>query len=207
MESSESGDTNGSATNPDALRVALTFDDGFRNVHEHGLPILARHGFQAIEYLVADLLGGTNTWEQAEGEAPEVLMDESRVREWLAAGHWIGSHTRTHPWLTRLSLEQAREEVGGSKRQLEDRFGVAIEHFCYPYGDWNVSVRDLVIEAGYRTACTVEPGVNTPATSAYELRRFTVRYPSRTLGRLLRWVVRGSGLGRSAMKDAPDRQR
>jgi peptidoglycan/xylan/chitin deacetylase (PgdA/CDA1 family) len=182
-----------SSTMPDSVcsgapAVVITFDDGFQNVLEHGLPILARHGFRAIQFLLSDLLGSTNTWEQEQGEAPERLMDEAQVRDWLAAGHLIGSHTCTHPWLTRLPLPRAREEIHTSKQRLEDRFGVAIEHFCYPYGDWNGPVRELVAAAGYRTACTVEPGVNTPDTPRLALKRFTARYPSRNLRTLLRWL-------------------
>jgi peptidoglycan/xylan/chitin deacetylase (PgdA/CDA1 family) len=159
-------------------RIALTFDDGFANVFQHGLEPLARHGFRAVEFLAADLIGRRNEWEIQEGEAPQSLMNETQVKEWLAAGHEIGSHTLTHPFLTRLSLEKAREEVTASKQKLEDRFGRPIRHFCYPYGDWNPAVRDLVIAAGYETASTTEFGVNTKATPPFELKRILVRYQS-----------------------------
>ena len=62
----------------------------------------------------------------------------------------------THPRLTALPPECARAEIFDSKRALEDRFGIPIRHFCYPYGDYNRAVRDLVEEAGYATACTVQ---------------------------------------------------
>jgi peptidoglycan/xylan/chitin deacetylase (PgdA/CDA1 family) len=164
-----------------AGRVALTFDDGFENVLRHGLTPLAETGFRAIEFLVADRLGQMNDWEQAEGEAPARLMDAAQVRDWLAAGHDVGSHTRSHPWLTRLSPAAAREEIAASRKQLEDLFGRTVRHFCYPYGDWNPAVRDLVIEAGYATASTTEFGVNTAATDRFGLKRITARYQS------LRW--------------------
>jgi peptidoglycan/xylan/chitin deacetylase (PgdA/CDA1 family) len=109
-----------------------------------------------------------------------MLMDAAQVRDWLAAGHAIGSHSLTHARLTRLTVRDAREEIFASRKKLEDTFGVTVEHFCYPYGDWSEAVRDLVIEAGYRTACTTEFGVNTPATPPYALRRITVRRPTRT---------------------------
>jgi peptidoglycan/xylan/chitin deacetylase (PgdA/CDA1 family) len=160
--------------------VALTFDDGFCNVFRVGLPLLARNKFRAIEFLVADLLGKSNEWEQQEGEVAEPLMDAAQVREWLAAGHEIGSHTLTHPHLAQIPAAQAREEISASKKKLEDLFGRPIHHFCYPFGDWNEAVRDLVMEAGYRTACTTQTGVNLPGESPYALKRFTARYPSRS---------------------------
>lgn len=172
-------------------RLVLTFDDGFASVLTYGLEPLARVGFHAIVFLVADRLGGLSLWQQARGEVLEPLMDPGQVREWLAAGHQIGSHTLTHPHLTRLPLAQARDEIVASKKRLEDLFGLPIRHFCYPYGDWNARVRDLVAEAGYATACTADWGVNTGAAPRFELRRLTARYRSRTLRNLLAWVRGG----------------
>ena len=67
----------------------------------------------------------------------------------------------------------------GARPDLRDvLFGVAIHHFCYPYGFWNERVRDLVIEAGYLTATTTQFGLNDDATSPFELRRIMARYQS-----------------------------
>jgi peptidoglycan/xylan/chitin deacetylase (PgdA/CDA1 family) len=169
------------ASAKEPAHVFLTFDDGFRDVFQNALPLLRQKGFRAIQFLVADLLGRTNVWQQEVGDVSESLMDEAQVRDWLAAGQEIGSHTSTHPWLTRLSLGAAREEIRASKKKLEDRFGVTIHHFCYPYGDWNSAVRDLVAEAGYLSACTTKVGLNQIGAPPFELRRFTARYPSRNL--------------------------
>lgn len=172
-------------------RIVLSFDDGFRNVLQHALDPLARCGFRAIQFLVSGLIGRGNEWEQRDGEVAEMLMDDAEVRTWLAAGHSIGSHTRTHPRLTRIPVAQAREEIGASRKALEDRFGARVEHFCYPYGDWNEAVRDLVAEAGYVTACTTEPGVNAAGQPPLSFRRFTARYPSRNLKAIWRrWLHR-----------------
>ncbi|MCP5526066.1 MAG: polysaccharide deacetylase family protein [Verrucomicrobiales bacterium] len=175
------------ACRPGSRRIVVTFDDGFRNVLDHGLDLLDRHGFTAVQFLVADRIGAVNDWDAAEGEVQEPLMDDAGVRRWLAAGHAIGSHTLTHPRLTILPPAGAREEITASRRRLEDRFGVAVRHFCYPYGDFNETVRDLVQEAGYATACTVENGLNQALTDPFALHRFTARYASRNLKR---WVGR-----------------
>lgn len=151
--------------------VVITFDDGFVNVLEHGLPALKRHQCSAMQFLVAGSLGGRNEWDVAKGDVPEKLMDETQVREWLAAGQQIGSHTMTHRNLRKLPPAEAREEIFASKKSLEDRFGREIRHFCYPYGSWNEAVRDLVGEAGYATACTLLEGTNESTTPRFELRR------------------------------------
>ncbi|MBI3876238.1 MAG: polysaccharide deacetylase family protein [Verrucomicrobia bacterium] len=177
-----------------ANRIVITFDDGFRSVLEHALAPLKEHGFVAVQFLCASLLGKTNEWDVAQGEVAEPLMDAAEVRDWLAAGHQIGSHTLSHAWLTRLPRDAVREEITASKKKLEDTFGVRVEHFCYPYGDWNAAVRDLVIEAGYTTACTTERGVNTGGTNRFELRRFTARYASRNWKNAKLWLKGKMGL-------------
>ena len=162
-------------------KICLSFDDGFANALQYGLEPLRENGFRAIQFLVADHIGGFNVWDLPVGEIQERLMDEQQIKDWLAAGHEIGSHTLSHPYLTRIPAQSARTEIFDSKKKLEDRFGVPIRHFCYPYGDRNSAVRDLIQQAGYQTACTTELGVNTSRTSPFELKRFMARYQSLSL--------------------------
>jgi peptidoglycan/xylan/chitin deacetylase (PgdA/CDA1 family) len=171
-------------------KAAITFDDGCGNVLQHGLAPLARHQFRAIQFLVAEYLGRTNEWDVAKGDVPERLMDAAQVREWLAAGHEIGSHSATHRNLRRLGPADAREEVFASKKKLEDTFGLEVRHFCYPYGSWNAAVRDLVVEAGYRTACTMRFGVNPAGTSSFELRRIIPLSSGETLAKIRHRLAR-----------------
>src|SRR6267378_332580 len=135
------------------LKAVITFDDGCCNAFQNSLEPLARHGFRAIQFLVADYLGRKNEWDIAKGDSEETLMNEQQVRDWLAAGHEIGSHTSTHPNLRHVSAAQAREEISGSRKAL------------------NESVRDLVAAEGYSTACTMRFGVVTGTTPRSELRR------------------------------------
>ena len=156
---------------PEVGKAIITFDDGCRNVFEHALPILARHQFTSIEFIVAGLVGKTNEWDTKNGHAGEQLMDSTQIREWLAAGHEIGSHSLTHRNLSKLDAAAAREQIFDSKKLLEDEFGIEVRHFCYPHGKWNQMVRDLVAEAGYKTACTTAYGVRTADTDAMTLPR------------------------------------
>lgn len=175
-----------------ARKFVITFDDGYESVAVNAAPVLREHGFTAIQFIVAGEIGGTNSWDVAEGEVEARLMDTAQICAWLQAGHEIGSHTISHPRLSRLSPPALREEIAASKRRLEDTFGVSIRHFCYPYGDYDQRVIDEVMRAGYETACThIKSGVSLAATPSHELRRIEARYPKRNakliLARLLRW--------------------
>lgn len=151
----------------------VTFDDGYRNVWQNALPILAKHEVKAVQFLVAGKLGQQNDWDIAGGEVAEPLMDEAQVRDWLAAGHSIGSHGLNHRILKKLTPNEAREEIAGSRKRLEDTFAAPVRHFCYPSGRYNPEVLDMVRQAGYQTASTVEFGVNATGQSRFELRRIS----------------------------------
>ena len=154
----------------------LTFDDGFTSVFDQALPILQERGARAMLFVVAGLIGKTDAWDHAIGEPPQPLMDAAQIRDWLAAGHGIGAHTLTHPRLAEIPPAQARAEIFESRARLEDEFGVPVRDFCYPYGNYDARVRDLVAEAGYRSACAAATnaatfGPNRPDVPPLELRR------------------------------------
>lgn len=179
---------------PNDRKIVLTFDDGSVTVLKNAAPAMAAAGFTAINYLVADLIGGTNMWDTVNGEVPDRLMDDAQVRDWLAAGHEIGSHTRSHPRLSKIPPDKAREEIFDSKKMLEDRFGIPIRHFCYPYGDLSPLVRDLVAEAGYATAVTTEWGVCQPGGDPLLIHRIGARAHSLNFRNVFRRLT-GQPLG------------
>ena len=168
----------------------VTFDDGFCNVFDYALPTLRARSLRSIQFIVAGQIGGEDAWDRAIGEPPQPLMDDAQIRDWLAAGQEIGCHTLTHPHLPTLSRERARAEIFDSKKLLEDRFGVPIRHFCYPYGDYNEAIRDLVGEAGYDTAPTVRFGTNRPGGDPLEWHRVMACQGRTPLDLLARKVAR-----------------
>src|SRR3546814_16372601 len=73
--------------------VGITFDDGYRNVYHHALPILREKDFTATNYFVARQLDCGNTWDYEKGIAHADLMSADEMRAWAAAGMEVGSHT------------------------------------------------------------------------------------------------------------------
>jgi peptidoglycan/xylan/chitin deacetylase (PgdA/CDA1 family) len=72
------------------------------------------------------------------------------------AGVRFGSHTHSHEILTSVSPETARKQVEGSDEAIEQKLGRACEAFSYPNGSWSQETRDIVAEAGFKMAVTVE---------------------------------------------------
>ena len=69
----------------------------------------------------------------------------------------VGSHTLSHPFLSRLTPEQAMYELSESRRVLETTLQKPIRLFCFPYGDCNAELLRLCQEAGYERVFTTLP--------------------------------------------------
>jgi peptidoglycan/xylan/chitin deacetylase (PgdA/CDA1 family) len=153
--------------------VVITFDDGYQDVLLHAVPILQAHGFPAIIYLVAGLMGQPAAWLAGGGRGMP-LMDWAGARELAAAGIQCGGHTLTHPHLAELDPAESRRELLESRLLLEDRLGLAVPHLAYPYGSYNESVRSQAAECGYETACSVHQGLSDANDDPLALHRVPV---------------------------------
>jgi Predicted xylanase/chitin deacetylase len=153
--------------------IALTFDDGYRSVAEVAWPELRRRGWPATLYVVARTLDdpGRFAWDVSASTATAALIDRGLLRELADDGLSIGSHTRSHPYLPSLPWTEVVTEVRDSRHELEDAIGSAVASFSYPQGGWNHTIRNLVADAGYRTAVTMDRGCNGDSQDRLALRR------------------------------------
>ncbi|MGN6274822.1 MAG: glycosyltransferase [Solirubrobacterales bacterium] len=142
---------------PPRRAVAITIDDGYRDNLEVAAPVLRRHGFPATVFIVSDKLGGVNDWTADGALANRPLLTVEQARELREQGVSLGAHTRAHPELPQEGDEAVREQVGGSRRDLEQALGGEIATFAYPFGLFDQRAVDAVEEAGFGGACTVEP--------------------------------------------------
>lgn len=150
--------------------VGLSFDDGYDDVADHALPVLRELGFRATVYIPTGVTDGraSFTWYD---EQPQ-LMSWARIADLDAEGTLVfEAHTVTHPNLLQLSDADARREIADSKAELEERLGHEVTSFCYPAGLFGERERGYVEEAGFATAVSCEPGVNTSETDRLALRR------------------------------------
>lgn len=153
--------------------VGITFDDGYQNNLRHALPVLKLHGFTATCYGVSGLIGGTNVWDLGK-VAQTHLMTREEWLQWRDGGMDIGSHTRTHAYLTELTPEHARAEIQASRTELQEALSYEVKHFCYPYGKFTPEHTQMVKEAGYATATTTQRGRVHAGANPHTLRRIMV---------------------------------
>lgn len=154
--------------------VHVTFDDGFTGVLEHAAPILATRSIPATLFAVSGRIGRSNDWMTGRGFPERPLVTAAQLRELEAMGFVIGSHTQSHARLTEIDSRHITAEVADSKRALQDTLGKDVPYFAYPYGLQNDAVRDAVVAAGYRAACSTMSGFNRRGQDAYLMRRIDV---------------------------------
>jgi peptidoglycan/xylan/chitin deacetylase (PgdA/CDA1 family) len=122
--------------------------------------------------LLADVLAGVNPPPPRDSHR---VMTAGELRILAARpGHTIGGHTTNHLALTRHGRNVKRREIVDDKAALERALGQRVALFSYPYGDVDAETVDVVREAGYRAAVTVEAGVVAAGCDRLLLPRFEV---------------------------------
>jgi peptidoglycan/xylan/chitin deacetylase (PgdA/CDA1 family) len=120
----------------DPNEVALTYDDGPNDAATSALlDVLAAHNARATFFMLGKF----------------VRQRKELVRRVHAAGHLIGNHTETHPWLHRQSAHTIREELRACNEALEDALGAAVGYFRPPHGARRPYVLRAARELGMTT--------------------------------------------------------
>ena len=142
---------------------SLTFDDGRASDYTEVFPALVERGLRATFFVVPSLVGtpGHVTWVW--------------LREMVAAGMEVGSHSLTHPFLHRLDATGLRREYGESKVIIEDQLGAAVRAASLPRGWEPAGLRPILEELSYRVFCTSRVGWWHPGDPPLAMPRVAVR--------------------------------
>lgn len=144
--------------------VLLTFDDGWKSVHDQAFPILKEFNYPFTIFLYKNYVDGG-------GKA----LTSPMIRDMLKAGAEIGSHSVSHPYPITFKKHRdegpdaydrfLRKEMGESKRFLESKFKTKAATYSYPGGFVSAEMLPIAEEFGYHFAFTTKPGKtqrNTP---------------------------------------------
>ena len=154
--------------------VLLTFDDGYEDLPGTTLELLREVGAPAMAFIVSQRIGEANTWDSAIGERLPLASLEA-LRSLPATVFELGSHSRTHPRLVKLTPPAIRDEVRGASNDFVASGLPPPWAFAYPYGEHSETVRALVQESAMTLAFSLEPGVATPESDPYCLPRTEIR--------------------------------
>ena len=174
----------------------LTFDDGFRGVREHALPVLEGFGWPCTVFLVSDLIGGEDVWTRKsnpDGTAYPLLNAEE-IRDMQDRGVSFHSHTRSHASLPTLDDAGLADELLGSRQALAQLLGREVSYLAYPFGHLDVRVEAATRAAGYRAAFATQSGFNRRDVNPFRIRRLDI-FGTDTPALLLRKIRLGSNDG------------
>ncbi len=122
--------------------IALTFDDGYRNLAEHAFPVLDHFRVPATVFVVSRYCGLMNRWpSQSPGTVPEMPLLSWDQLAAVPAGVEIGAHTATHPRLSALPADECDREMHECREEIQQRLTRPVRWLAYPYGSCSARVR------------------------------------------------------------------
>ena len=142
--------------------IAITFDDGLLDTYKIAAPILLKKNIPFTIFVITDNIRlGKNSY-----------MNESQLVE-ISKNPLvtIGSHSKSHKKLSKLSHSIMLNEIKESKDYLEQTLGNKITAFSYPYGIYNKKTIKLVRECGYEFAFSSKFNANYSKQCKYSLSR------------------------------------
>jgi peptidoglycan/xylan/chitin deacetylase (PgdA/CDA1 family) len=132
---------------PAGKPIVLSFDNGYQSQYTQALPVLRGLGWVGVENL------------QLTGLPPaQGGLSSAQVRGLVAAGWELNTQGISHADLTTLDAAELRAQVAGARGTIQRLYGVPVNWFCYPSGQYDASVVAAVQAAGYRGSTTVVPG-------------------------------------------------
>lgn len=154
--------------------VLITFDDGYKDILGHALPILKKYGAAATVFI------HSNRRPDELGNGLPLLSWEE-IREFREADIEIGDHSFSHPNLKNLAPQELLEEFSSSKHAFQEHLGFQPHTFVYPGGKFSSTVIEILKNNGYTTAFTIDRGLIDVADNPFRLKRFGVSRETRWL--------------------------
>ena len=149
--------------------VVLCFDDGYKSNTEYAAPILREFGYQATVFSIM----------QPFFYPYEPVYDPTRLQHITEYDLSLFADVldqQCHTYANHNNLpQQSYNYVLNDLMQSQNAY--PSKYFAYPYGDYNNTVIQAVIAAGFEAAFTTEPRNAVVGESMYEIPRHTITSP------------------------------
>jgi peptidoglycan/xylan/chitin deacetylase (PgdA/CDA1 family) len=148
---------------PAGKPIVVSFDNGYQSQYTRALPVLRRLGWVGVENM------------QLTGLPPsQGGLSDAQIEGLVGAGWELDTQGISHAELTTLAPAALREQVTVARAEIQRRYRVPVNWFCYPSGHYNAAVVAAVKAAGYVGSTTVVPGWAAPSEDPYRLPRLRV---------------------------------
>ncbi len=142
--------------------LAITIDDAYLSVYLEAWPRLKEYGFPFTIFIATDPVdNGIKSY-----------MNWDQIRELQENGVTIGSQTKSHPHMHRLSSIEVEQEIELSNNRFLEEIGQYPQLFAYPFGEYSLNVIRAVKDAGFIAAFGQNSGVLFASDDMFELPRF-----------------------------------
>jgi peptidoglycan/xylan/chitin deacetylase (PgdA/CDA1 family) len=147
------------------VKIAITFDDGYKDNLYLVAPILIEHGIPFTVFV---------TSENIQKGKPDFMNEKELLELSKLPGVNIGAHGSSHTPLTDLDDSFLADELCSSKYYLENIIDKEVISISYPHGAVDKRVISAVVEAGYKIGCTSHFDVNVKSIDPLLLSRTTL---------------------------------
>lgn len=147
--------------------------------------------------LMRELLEKLEVGEKFGHDGERMMLNWDEVQKMRKDGMTIGSHSHTHPILSQMPIQRAKDEILNSKRVVEKNVDIRVKHFSFPNGreeDFSEELRDYCREIGFESVCSVVYGpYDASKKNPFALKRVGAIHPVSTMvGELVRLFLRSA---------------
>ena len=178
--------------------ILFTFDDGFQNNYTNVLPILEKYSVPGLFFITTQHLMDSKDWlhfinesinsewdnpkeisEDIQNDFYDGLTEEMLIKMSNNPLVTLGSHTVTHPFLSKCGIKEINQELENSKEYLEKITKKSIKYIAYPFGDYDERVVEIVKENGYEAGFGIDQ-INNIGHPIFEIPRVGIYYSTKS---------------------------
>ena len=144
-------------------KILITIDDGYQSFYDNAWPILKKDKIPFILFVSTREVGkkGYMSWEN---------IREIEQYDFVE----IGNHSHTHDYLIDFDEKGIQNDLATSIKIFKEELGKNSIFFSYPFGEYSVNLKDIVISLGFKYAFGQHSGVADYTKNLFEMPRFPI---------------------------------